>query len=287
MIRIFYLSYFLILCINPLFAQIIKFENEYAIWSGSAPGSEKENYPSENYAEKWINDGNELVQFITDPTIRVFPPKGENRKTALIICPGGGYNILVIDREGYNVAKYFANHGITAIVLKYRHFNRDYAMHDALRAIKYVRSKANEWNIDPNKIGIGGFSAGGHLSVNAAINYESADSIRTDEMDNISDKPDFTMLIYPGLVNQILNKLDFMERIDRNFPPSFIVVADDDKVTPATHCIDLYNTLSKFEIPTELHIYQQGGHGFDMGNEKCNCDTWPELFLKWLENNNF
>ena len=277
----------LVICATPLFSQVIKFENEYAIWSGNPPGSRTDNYPTENYAEKWIDNGNELVQFITDPTIRVFPPKGENRKTALIICPGGGYNILVIDREGYSVAEYFANRGITAIVLKYRHFNQDYAMLDALRAIKYVRRKADEWNIDPDKIGIGGFSAGGHLSVNAGLNYESADSIRTDGMDNISGRPDFTMLIYPGLVNRILKGLDFMDRIDRSFPPSFITVAADDAVTPAIHCIDLYNTLFTLEIPTELHIYQQGGHGFDMGNDKCNCDTWPELFLKWMENNNF
>ena len=106
-------------------------------------------------------------------------------------------------------------------------------------------------------------------------------------MDYISPRPDFTMLIYPGLVHKILKKLDYDNRIDGKFPPSFIVVASDDQVTPASYCIELFNTLQKNDIPSELHIYQQGGHGFNMGNEKCNCDTWPELFLRWLDNNDF
>jgi len=278
-----YLICYLILCTYPLQSQIIKHENEFAIWSGNAPGSIPENYPHDNYEEKWIYDDRDLVKWITEPTIRVFYPKGENKRTALIICPGGGYNILEIEQEGYDVAEYFSQQGITAIVLKYRHFNQDFALHDALRAIKYVRSKADEWDIDIDKIGIGGFSAGGHLSVNAGINYITADTIKTDGLDTISPKPDFTMLIYPGLVHRILKKLDYNTRIENNFPSSFIVVAADDQVTPASYCMELFNTLQNKNIASELHIYQKGGHGFNLGNEKCNCDTWPELFIRWLK----
>jgi len=285
--KILYTLGILSLCITPLFSQVIKFENEYPIWNVNPPGSIPENYPTENYSETWIDNADELVQFITDPTIRVFPPKGKKRHTALIICPGGGYNILCINREGYKVAEYYAQQGITAVVLKYRHFNQGFAMHDALRAIKYVRSKADEWDIDPVKIGIGGFSAGGHLSINAGLNYSSADTIQTDEIDKVSGKPNFTMLIYPGIVNTILDPLNYESGIDDSFPPSFIAVAADDKVTPASYCIEFFGLLQKHKIPSELHIYQQGAHGFDMGNEKCNCETWPGLFLRWLENNNF
>ena len=104
------------LCTNPARSQIIKFENEFAIWRGNTPGSVTENFPSENYKEEWTYDERHLVKGITDPTIRVFPPKGESRRTALIVCPGGGYNILEIEQEGYDVAEYFSQQGITAIV---------------------------------------------------------------------------------------------------------------------------------------------------------------------------
>jgi acetyl esterase/lipase len=264
-------------------AQDLKFSDEYFIWKGDVPGSVPEDYPD----EKWIAGDNTdfgLVQYITHSTIRVFLPDREiNTGAAVIICPGGGYNILVIDREGYNVAKAFNKLGIAAIVLKYRHYDTDIAAMDARQAIRYVRAHAGEWDIDAGRIGIGGFSAGGHLSLNSVLSdvpdvEEAADPLR-----QVSCSPDFLMLIYPGL-----GRFGFtQEQFGEGFPPVFMINAMDDEVTPVSNMFQLAGFLKSGKVPTEIHVYPGGGHGFDLGNESCNCSDWPELFRDWLRFNNF
>ncbi len=264
-------------------AQELHFPDEYFIWTGDIPGSVPGDYPE----EKWTaGDQTEfgLVQYVTHPTIRVFLPDKEiNTGAAVIICPGGGYNILVIDREGYNIARAFNDMGIAAIVLKYRHYNKNSAAMDARQAIRYVRAHADEWGIDTDRIGIGGFSAGGHLSLNAVLSDEQKIEPEASHLMQFSCSPDFLMLIYPGL-----GSFDFeQEQFAAGFPPIFMINAMDDEVTPVSNLFTLAGKLKEEKIPAEIHIYPAGGHGFDLGNEACNCTGWPRLFRDWLVFNKF
>jgi len=267
---------------SNLFAQELYFQNEYFIWGETVPGDVPEDYPE----EKWTK-GEEsefgLVQYVTYPTIRVFLPEEEkNTGAAVIICPGGGYNILVIEREGYDVARAFNSMGIAAIVLKYRHYDIDIAVSDARQAIRFVRSNAGQWGIDPDKVGIGGFSAGGHLSLNTAVSDPSKDPVASGGyLKQYPYMPDYLMLIYPGLGGFNLGAGDFADE----FPPVFMINAMDDDVTPISPMFELAGLLKSGRVSTEIHIYPGGGHGFDLGNDNCNCSDWPDLFRKWLEYN--
>jgi len=265
---------------NRTGAQILHFPNEYFIWSDTIPGSVPENYPQEKWTE---GDESEfgLVQYVTHPTIRVFlPEKVMNTGTAVIVCPGGGYNILVIEREGYRIAKALNKSGIAAIVLKYRHYDTDIAVLDAWRALQFVRANADKWGIDRDKVGIGGFSAGGHLSLNTVLSSGSIKlpHLSKDTLQKFNSQPDFLMLIYPGLARFKMEPETFPGKI----PPVFMINALDDEVTPVTNMFKLAEILKSQNNPAEVHIYPGGGHGFDLGNKDCNCTGWPDLFKDWL-----
>jgi acetyl esterase/lipase len=256
---------------NSIVAQILHFSNEYFIWDETIPGTVPENYPE----EKWTTGEDSefgLVQYVTHPTIRVFLPDKElNTRTAIIVCPGGGYNILVIEREGYRIAQALNKLGIAAIVLKYRHYDVDIAVQDAWRALQVVRTNADKWDIDPERVGIGGFSAGGHLSLNTVLST-------SDIPQKYNWRPDFLMLIYPGLDRFNLEP----DISNAKIPPVFMINAIDDEVTPVSSLFKLAEILKSNGITTEIHIYPGGGHGFDLGNEDCNCSGWPNLFRDWL-----
>lgn len=266
-------------------AQELHFPNEYFIWAGAVPGDVPADYPQEKWTEGEESEFG-LVQNVTHPTIRVFLPEKElNTGAAVVICPGGGYNILVIEREGYKIAQAFNKLGIAAIVLKYRHYDRDIAVQDARQAIRFVRAHAEEWKIDPGKVGIGGFSAGGHLSLNTVLAEDPDERpvVPGDLLYKYPYKPDFLMLIYPGLGRLNMEPEQFGE----GFPPVFMINAIDDDVTPVTHLFELAEILKATKVPTEIHVYPGGSHGFDLGNKDCNCSDWPELFRKWLIHNKF
>lgn len=261
-------------------AQILHFQNEYFIWTETIPGQVPENYPE----EKWTKGEDSefgLVQYVTHPTIRVFLPDKElNTRTAVIVCPGGGYNILVIEREGYRIAQALNKLGIAAIVLKYRHYDVDIAVQDAWRALQVVRANADKWDIDPERIGIGGFSAGGHLSLNTVLSTVSASipESTSDVPQKYNWRPDFLMLIYPGLGRFNLEA----DLSKAKIPPVFMINAIDDDVTPVSNLFKLAEILKSNGVTTEIHIYPGGGHGFDLGNEDCNCSGWPNTFRDWL-----
>ena len=251
------------------------------------------------------------VSKVTEPTLTAYlPEKAKTNGTAVIICPGGGYGSLVINDEGGNVAREFAAKGVAAFVLKYR-LPSDVIMHnreigplqDAQRAIQMVRERAAEWNVDPKKVGIIGFSAGGHLASTASTHYQKA---VIDNPKNISLRPDFSILIYAVISFQdsILHKGSKKALIGENAtaektreysnefqvtadtPPAFLVHASNDKVVPVANSINYYTALHKYGINAELHIYQAGGHGFGMNNATTN-DKWMERCFNWMTNNHW
>lgn len=278
------LSLSLLMGTLSLYSQEYRHQDELLIWPNGAPGSNEKNWPFKGYKQEWRIDSvsnKEMAIFVTEPTLQVFlPPKEKNTGAAVVVCPGGGYNIVVIGKEGYDIAKRLNELGIAAIVLKYRHYNVFAARDDAHRAIRYTRSHAKEWNIHPSKIGIGGFSAGGHLALHAAANLMPNDTSRAlDALDKISNRPDFLMLVYPGTY------LPEGAELDKTIPPTFIVVAGNDGMMPLSY--QLYDRLNFLKVPAELHIYQNGGHGFGAGTPECQCSNWLDLFRNWLQVNKF
>jgi acetyl esterase/lipase len=281
--KIFFLLVTLAISLSVLKAQEYRHQNEINIWPNGAPGSNQSNWPWEGYAEQWRIDSasnKEMVIFVTEPSIQVFLPAPEkNTGAAVVVCPGGGYNIVVIGKEGYDIAERLNDLGIAAIVLKYRHYDVMAARDDAQRALRYTRYHAGDWHIDPGKIGIGGFSAGGHLALHATATIDAPlpAGHHADDVDKISNRPDFMMLIYPG------TGLPAGTELNPDLPPAFIAVAGDDGMMPLS--LNLFRDLKALKVPAELHIFQGGGHGFGAGTPECHCADWIELFRNWLEAN--
>ncbi|HMG09150.1 MAG TPA: alpha/beta hydrolase [Mucilaginibacter sp.] len=240
------------------------------------------------------------------PTITAYlPEKSKANGVAVIICPGGGYAYLVVNHEGKDVAQEFVKKGIAAFVLKYRLPN-DLTMvkreigplQDAQQAIKLVREHATAWNIDPNKVGIMGFSAGGHVASTLSTHYQKS---LIENASNTSLRPDYSLLIYPVITFQdsILHKGSKKALIGENAPsdkvreysnelqvtadtpPAFIVHRSDDHVVPVANSINYYNALQRNHVKAEMHIYEAGGHGFGMHNA-TTTDSWMDRCFNWM-----
>ena len=247
------------------------------------------------------------ISKVTKPSLSVYlPPKEKATGAAVIICPGGGYGILAIDHEGYNIAEQFTAIGVAAFVLKYRLPHDDIMeekffgpLQEAQQAIYTVRQHAKKWNIDPSKVGIMGFSAGGHLAASLTVHYGDAKIAHGD----VSLRPDFSILIYPvisfgevthsGSVRNLIGANGSQEQrdyfsneksVDAKTPPTFMVHANDDKVVPVENSILFNQALVKNGVPAELHIYQSGGHGFGLNN-KTTSDKWFDRLKNWLVSN--
>lgn len=252
-------------------------------------------------------DGITRIFAISRPTLNVFLPAGTTKPVpAVIICPGGGYHINAYSHEGTDVAKVFNSWGIAAFVLKYRIPDKQQMDHqeivpllDAQQAINLVRSQATAFGVDPNKIGIMGFSAGGHLASTAATHYNEP---AIDALKGKNIRPDFQILIYPvisfqqefghlgsrdnllgkdaskSLVDKFSNEL----QVTQNTPPAFLVHAGDDEVVPVENAVRYYQVLNKNKINAALHVYPSGGHGFGMNNPTTK-DQWMESLKNWLE----
>jgi len=278
---------------------------EIRIWQKEIPGAiiNSKIKQSVDSADNWVKMKN-----VTDPVLDMYsaPDKLANG-TAIIICPGGGYGALAILHEGSDVASWFNSLGITAFVLKYRLPNDAIMknksigpMQDGQEAIRIVRRHAKEWNINPQKIGILGFSAGGHLASTLSTHfnekvYESKDAI--------SARPDFSILIYPviSMESKITNgwsrdnllgtnpSKELIEyfsnelHVSKQTPPSFIVHSMDDQAVPVLNSIQYALACKKFKIPCELHIYETGGHGYGLGRSNGTESSWPDDCKKWLK----
>jgi acetyl esterase/lipase len=274
------------------------------LYKESIPNSK----PTQNEESSTYEGENKIliVHNVSRPSITVFlPPKEKAIGTAVIICPGGGYSILAASHEGYDVAKKFNEWGVTAFVLKYRipddktMLNKEIGpLQDAQRAIQMIRERAKEWNINSNKIGIMGFSAGGHLASTVGTHF---DKTLIENKNNTSLRPDFMILIYPvisfsdsighiGSRDNLLGKNPSPEKIKeysnelqvtKTTPPAFLVHAGDDDAVKVHNSIYFYEAEQKNKIPAELHIYPKGGHGFGMNNPTTK-DLWMERLRNWL-----
>ena len=252
------------------------------LWSGDAPGSEGKT------GEEIV--GTNRVSNIHRPSITAYLPSKETATgAAVIVCPGGGHQYLAIEHEGYNVAKWLSEHGIAAFVLKYRLAREPgstykvevHALADAQRAIRTVRSHAQEWSVAPSRVGIIGFSAGGGVAALAGTRFDNGNASATDPVERLSSRPDFFGLFYPGMSPETLT-------VTRNTPPCFLVHADNDRTVPVDRSTTFYTMLNKAGVSAELHIYASGGHGF--GLRPTNHDpvaTWPTRFQEWLDDRGF
>ena len=253
------------------------------LWKNGAPGFENRRNEPEEAKDYWVKN-------IHNPSITVYPaPKEKANGSAVIICPGGGHRILVYTSEGIDAAKYLNSLGVTAIVLKYRLAREDkspydlniHPKQDAYRAIRLVRSKAKEWGIDENRVGILGFSAGGEVV--AAVAYGSGVGISTaaDPIDRLNGKPDFQILIYPG-------PLGVPDVVPADAPPAFMLAANNDECCS----LPIVNLLQKYraaKAPIEVHIYAKGSHAFNMGyrSEFASLKAWPQRMADWLQDMGF
>lgn len=225
---------------------------------------------------------------VTHPTISVYrPSKDKDTGAAIVICPGGGYSILAIDLEGTEVADWLTSIGVTGIVLKYRVPARKdqprylAPLQDAQRALRVVRSHAVEWNIDPNRIGILGFSAGGHLSAVTSTNHDKSHYEPIDETDKLSCRPDFAVLMYPAYLIEG-DHLAPEIRVDAKTPPTFFIHASNDGWTPE-NSIRMYLALRQLKVPAEMHVYATGGHGFGLRPSDKPVCTWPKRCEEWMK----
>jgi len=229
------------------------------------------------------------VRRITDvssPSMTVYPAPGTHQAApAVMVCPGGGYGVLAINLEGTEIAEWLNSIGFTAVVLKYTvPKNRDGALQDAQRAMGLIRLHSQEWNIDPARLGVMGFSAGGHLSARLSTTCETRSYPPVDEADRLSCRPDFTMLIYPAYLGDETYKLSEEIVVTTNTPPAFVVQTQDDR-TFINGSIAYYLALKKQNIPAEIHLFPSGGHGYGLRPSDKPVSHWPELAAQWLRNN--
>ena len=252
------------------------------LWKNGAPGFENRR----NEPEK----GDKYISNVNNPTITVYmPPKDKANGAAVLICPGGGHRILVFNAEGTEPARFLTNLGFVAIVLKYR-LARDtnspyklqvHAKQDAERALRIVRSNATNWNFDPNRLGIMGFSAGGEVVDWVAFEKGIGDPKAADPIDKASAKVNFAILVYPG-------PLGVPDVIPSDAPPAFLVVADDDECC-SPPVIKLLQKYREAGVPVEAHIFSKGNHAFNMGyrSKLQSFKNWPGRLVDWFTDNDY
>lgn len=263
------------------------------IWPGVAPGAPA-NLPPEadtTTAKDHLVADRPVIRIgnVSSPTVTLYTPKGKNTGAAVIVFPGGGYRILAIDLEGTEVCDWLNSAGINCVLLKYRvpetgpYPKSAAALQDAQRALGLVRLHAAEWHIDPDRIGVLGFSAGGHLSAAISNHFEKRLYDPIDDADKLSCRPDFSVVIYPGYL--ALADQNFAPNIEihptANTPPTFVLQAEDDPVH-VENAMVYYQQLKDAKVPAELHVYAQGGHGYGLRRTSLPVTTWPQAVETWL-----
>jgi len=274
------------------------------VWSGKIPGAiHSPSFKNEDTIK--IENGKIRIARVTNPTMTIYFPKKKSSGTVAVICPGGGYTRLAVDNEGSGIANWLNDYGITAVILKYRLPNDTIMenksvgpLQDVQETMRVLRRNAKEWKINPNKIGVIGFSAGGHVASTLCTHFND----KVYDSDSTSARPDFSVLVYPVItMNEINTHTDSRKhllgktpdpklveyfsnelQVSKNTPPAFIVQSEDDKSVPVQNSIDYFTALKNQNIPSELHIYQKGGHGFGLGKNKGTLSLWPDACIKWL-----
>jgi len=282
---------------------------DYLLWPGAAPGSEGLKIIEtviERSKDPSIRD--RALVGITQPTITAFLPE-KPTGAALLVAPGGAFRRVVIDKEGLEMAHYFSKRGVAVFVLKYRlasegHSNRtQVALQDGQRAMRLIRANAAGFKIDPAKIGVMGFSAGGHVAAMLSTYAEEKAYEPVDQADEVSAKPNFQILVYPYLMvdtasvrqgpadapipsdadNALITRLSLEKQVGPRIPETLLIQADDDKTVPSYHAIAYYSALRKAGVKAELHIFRDGAHGFGLRGVKDKpASVWPELAEKWM-----
>lgn len=252
------------------------------LWPNKVAGQIEEKKEATQSLHK---SGNVLrLSEVTNPAIVVFEPKASNNNgVGIIICPGGGYGILAIDLEGYEIAAWLNELGFTAYVLQYRVPNkRKEALYDLQRAIRVIRNKTAKSNLNKRKLGVLGFSAGGSLSARASTRFDEQTYVETDIIDSISSRPDFALLIYPAYLDEGENrKLTPELLVDAQTPPMFIFATADD--TYGNSALVMATALRDYKVPVELHLLPKGGHGYGIRSGNIAAETWPSLAKNWLQ----
>lgn len=272
------------------------------IWPGAAPDAQPPTGP-----ETSTSTGNEhlvagkpwtYVEHVVRPTMTVYSPTGRNTGAAVVVFPGGGYWILAIDLEGTEVCDWLTAKGITCVLLKYRvpgnrleprsgpYPKSAMALQDAQRTVGLVRFHAAEWHIDPHKIGVLGFSAGGHMVAAISTHFEHRLYAAVDAADKESCRPDFAVALYPGHLSladdSIALNPDIASHLTRQTPPTFLLQNEDDHVDRVEDSLSYYAALKKAGVPVEMHLYAQGGHAFGLRRTKFPATAWPQLVETWL-----
>ena len=266
----------------------------FKIWPTAAPDPVPTTGPEADASTTKDNliAGRPLVRLgnVSEPTLTIYKPKGKNSGAAVVVFPGGGYSILAIDLEGTEVCQWLNKADITCALLKYRvpstgpYPKSSAALQDAQRAVSLVRANAVKYQIDPKRIGVLGFSAGGHLAAAVSTHYDKRLYEPIDEADKVSCRPDFAVVVYPGYLadaeQSFLDKLDLHPTAQT--PPTFIVQAEDDPVHIENSTI-WFLALKQAKVPAELHIYSEGGHGYGLRPQaKWPVTTWPQSVETWL-----
>jgi acetyl esterase/lipase len=257
------------------------------LWTGPAPGA--------------------LGTADTDiPVITVYLPRTMAANTpAAVVCPGGGYRALASNHEGRQVASYLNSLGIAAFVLRYRlgpRYHHPVELGDAQRAIRQLRSHATEWRLDPARLGIVGFSAGGHLAMTASTRFDSGSAVAPDAVDRVSSRPDFAILGYPVISMteewthkgsrtnllgetydpELAKSLSGERAVTKETPPTFIFQTNEDSAVPAENAVHYYLALRRAGVPAEMHVFEKGPHGVGLANDDVALSAWPTLLANWL-----
>ena len=282
-----------LLSVQSMFAQEVL--APISIWPAAPPGrmaaTGKEGDTSKEQDGKIAGLPVIRLGNVSKPTLTIYKPAVENSSgAAVLVCPGGGYNILAYDLEGTEVCQWLNSIGVTAGLLKYRVPKAENdprpieALQDAQRALAILRSRASELAVDDSRIGVLGFSAGGHLSARLCTNYGTRAYEPIDETDNVSCRPDFAVLVYPAYL--IHKDAEQELPVDAQTPPMFLTMAADDPVD-ADNVLQLSLSLKHAKVPVELHLYPSGGHGFGLRRTQANCTHWPDRAAEWMRSQGF
>jgi acetyl esterase/lipase len=291
----FAFSIFLTLISFTIFAQ----DKVIDLWTVEPPTDNELSGPE-------VDEGNNRVSNISVAKMYIYTPDEEiNTGAAVILLPGGGYRREAMSHEGYEVGEWLKSKGITGIILKYRLPNGHHQvpLEDANRAVRYTRFNAEKWGINPNKIGIGGASAGGHLASMAGTRFDAGNKNSDDPVETFSSRPDFVLMLYPFIFIEegklrptmkerlfggednweIVKNYSSERNVTSDTPPCMLIHADNDEAVPPLHSIKFYSALKNHNIPAEMHIFTDGGHGFGITKQNLPSDNWPNLFYDWLK----